>query len=99
MLFLLRSIFWLSIVSYFLPWPEDEIALFLSKSDVKSEAQDILGRTVGMAQAAAEQECLRAPAACLKGAARLSRKAAGHLTASKDKAPGLPPVDAPSPKH
>jgi hypothetical protein len=60
MLFLIRAIFWLSIVSYFLPWPEDKIALLLTKSDVKSEAQDILGRTVGMAQAAAERECLRA---------------------------------------
>ena len=86
MLFLIRVIFWLSIVSYFLPWPEDKIALFLTKSDVKSEAQDILCRTVGMAQAAAERECLRAPAACLKGAARLSRMTGGHLTAGKDKA-------------
>src|ERR1700730_13248044 len=99
MLFLIRAIFWLSIVSYFLPWPEDEISLLLTKSDVKSEAQDILGRTVGMAQAAAERECLRAPAACLQGAARLSRMAVGHLTTGKDKAPSPLPVDAPSPKH
>jgi len=99
MLFLIRAIFWLSIVSYFLPWPEDEIALLLTKSDVKSEAQHILGRTVVMAQAAAEQECLRAPAACLRGAARLSHMAAGHLMSGKDKAPSRPPVDAPSPKH
>jgi hypothetical protein len=96
MLFLIRAIFWLSIVSYFLPWPEDKIALFLTKCDLKSEAQDILGRTVGMA---AERECLRVPATCLKEAARLSRMAAGHLMAGKDKAPSLPPVDAPSARH
>jgi hypothetical protein len=79
MLFLIRAIFWLSIVSYFLPWPEDKIALFLTKSDLKSEAQDILGRTVGMAQAAAERECLRVPAARLKEAASAEPHGRGAL--------------------
>jgi hypothetical protein len=36
MLFLIRAIFWLSIVSYFLPWPEDKIALFLTNPTSKA---------------------------------------------------------------
>ena len=99
MLFFIRAIFWLSIVAYFLPWPEDPIASLLAKTELQSAAQDFWGRTAAMAQAAAERECLRAPEACLKGVARLGRMAASHPTTGKDKALGSLPVDAPAPRN
>ncbi|HMF06197.1 MAG TPA: hypothetical protein VKE72_04185 [Methylocella sp.] len=106
MLFLLRAIFWLSIVAYFLPWPEDPIASLLAKTEVQDAARDFLdaardfwGRTVGLAQAAAERECLRAPEACLKASAGLGRTAARHPASSTDKEYGRSPVDRQAPRN
>ncbi len=99
MLFFIRAIFWLSIVAYFLPWPADPIASLLAKFAVQGAAQDIWGRTAEMAQAAAERECLRAPDACLRGAARLGRMTASHPASGKNKALGPLPVDAPAPRN
>jgi hypothetical protein len=99
MLFLLRAIFWLSIVAYFLPWPEDPIASLLAKTEVQDAARDFWGRTIGLAQAAAERECLRAPEACLKGIAGLGRMAGRHPASSTDKEYGRSPVDRQAPRN
>lgn len=92
MLFLLRSIFWLSIVFASISWPSDPIALVMVKARAARGVQDILGRTIGLAQAGAEKACLRAPATCLEGAARLSRTVAGQRSGGNDKTPPNSPV-------
>lgn len=97
MLFIIRAIFWLAIVAYFLPWPEDPIASLLEKSQVQSAAKHILDRAAEMAQAAAEHECLRKPEVCLKSATRLGRMAARPPAPGKDGAPSS--VDARSPRN
>ncbi len=97
MLFFIRLIFWLSVVAYFLPWPEDPIASLLEKSQVQSTAKHILDRAAEMAQAAAERECFGKPEACLKSAARLGRMAAQSPAPGKDSAPL--PVDARLPRN
>jgi hypothetical protein len=99
MLFVIRAVFWLSIVFYFLPWPEDPIASLPAKSEVQSAAQDIWGCIVAKAQTAAERESLHLPEACLKGAAQPDRRAAWHPASGRDKAYGSLPVDAPAPRN
>jgi hypothetical protein len=77
MLFLLRSIFWFSIVFASVSWPSDPLGSVMAKVSAARRVQDSLGQTIGTAQAGTERACLRAPAACLEGAAPLSRMAAG----------------------
>jgi hypothetical protein len=65
MLFLLRSVFWLSIVFASVSWPSDPIASVMAKARAARGVQDSLGQTIGMAQAGAEKAWSRdsAPAA------------------------------------
>jgi hypothetical protein len=97
MLLFIRAVFWLSVVAYFLPWPENPIASLLAKRELQSAAQEFWGRTAAMPQAAAEREYLRAPEACLEGAPRLGRMAAGHPPFGKDKALTPCPLMRPRP--
>jgi hypothetical protein len=98
MLFLLRSLFWLSIVFASISWPSDPVAPVMAKA--AREMQDILGQTAGMAQPGAGKACLRAPAACLAGAAHLTRMVAGRPSGGNGKtAPNSPVVDAPAAAH
>jgi hypothetical protein len=64
MLFLLRSIFWLSIVFAFISWSSDPVASVIAKARAAREVQDIVGQMIGTAQAGAEQACLRACRYC-----------------------------------
>ncbi len=91
-LFVLRSIFWLSIVFASISWPSDPIFSVMAKARAARGVQEILGQTIGMVQAGAEKACLRAPAACLEGAAHLSRMGAGQRPGGKDKTPPNSPV-------
>jgi hypothetical protein len=100
MLFLLRSIFWLSIVFASISWPSDPLASVMAKARDARGVQDSLGQTIGRAQAGAEKACLRAPAACLEGAAHLSRMVAGQRSGGNDKTPPHSPVvDASASAH
>ena len=84
MLFLVRSLFWLSIVFASISWPKDPVAPVTAPARAARGAQDILGQTAGRVQALAKKACLGAPAACLEGAAHLSRMVAGQRTGGKD---------------
>jgi hypothetical protein len=93
MLFLLRSIFWLSIVFASISWPSDRVASVIAKARAARGVQDILGQMIGMAaQTGSGKACLHAPAACLEGAAHLSRMVAGQRSAGNDKTPPNSPV-------
>ncbi len=94
MLFLLRSIFWLSIVFASISWPSDPIAPVMAKVRAARGVHDILGQTIGMAQAGAEKACLRGPAACLEGEAHLSCMVAGQRAGGDKTPPNSPVVDA-----
>lgn len=85
MFFLLRTVFWLSVVFLSLPWPEDSADLAPVPAAAERKMHTLLGRAAGMARAELEKECLRAPAACLKAAAQLSGMAAGPAFAGKGK--------------
>jgi hypothetical protein len=98
MLFLLRSLFWLSIVFASISWPSDSGAPVMAKA--AREMRDILGQTAGMAQAGAGKACLGAPAACLAGAAHLSRMVTGQRSGGDGKTPpNSPVVDTPAAAH
>ena len=58
--FLLRSIFWLSIVFASISWPSDPIASVMATARAGRGVQDSLGQTIGMAQAGAERPFSRA---------------------------------------
>ena len=90
MLFLLRSIFWLSIVFASISWPSDPTAPVVAKARAARGVQDILGQMIGMPQAG--RACLRAPATCLEGAAHLSRMVAGQRSGGNGKTPPNSPV-------
>jgi hypothetical protein len=95
MLFLLRSIFWLSIIFASIPWPGGPVALVMAKARAAGGVQDILGRMIGIAQGGSGEACLRAPAACLEGAIHLNRMVAGQRPGGNGKAPPISPaVDA-----
>lgn len=95
MLFLVRTVFWLSIVFWSISWPRDPDARARAPG-VPGAVQDILGE----AQAAAKKACSRAPTACLEGAAHLSRMVGAHRSGGKDKTPPPSPVvDAPAASH
>jgi hypothetical protein len=95
MWFLLRTVFWLSIVFAFIFWPKDQSNW--TRAKVTHGVQDFLGRTAGLAQAEAERMCLHAPAACVEGASHLSHAVVGHSLGVKDKAvPRSPVVDLPA---
>lgn len=64
----------------------------MAKASAARRVQDSLGQTIGMAQAGAERAYLRAPAACLEGAAHLSRMVAGQRSGGNDKTPPKSPV-------
>lgn len=97
MLFLLRCIFWLSIVYASISWPSDPLAPVVTKASAAREVRDILSQTLGIAQAGAGKACLHAPAACLEGAAHLSSMAAGwHSGGNKTNPPTSMVVDAPA---
>lgn len=99
MMFVLRSVFWLSIVFASISWPRGPIALVLAKARAARGVQDILGQTIGRAQAGAEEACLRAPAACLEGAAHLAPMVAGPHSGGNGKTPpNSPVVDASPPR-
>jgi hypothetical protein len=51
MLFLLRSIFWLSIVFESISWPSGPGPSVTAKAMAARGVQDILGQMIGMAQA------------------------------------------------
>ena len=96
MLFLLRSIFWLSIVFASISWSSDPTASVMAKARAARGVRDILGQTIGMAHAGAEKACFRAPAACLEGAAHISRMVTGQRSGGNGKTPpNSPLVDAP----
>ena len=78
MLFLLRSIFWLSIIFASIPWPGGPVALVMAKARATRGVQDILGQMIGIAQAGSGECRLRAPAACLAGAIHFNRIVAGQ---------------------
>jgi hypothetical protein len=90
MLFLLLSVFWLSIVFASVSWPSDPIASVMAKARAARGVQDSLGQTIDMAQAGAEKACLRAPAA------HLSRMVAGQRSGGNDKTPPNSPFVDPS---
>lgn len=95
MLFLLRSIFWLSIVFASIPWPGGSHDLVMAKARTARGAKDMLGQMTGIAQAGVGEACLRAPAACLEGAMQLNRMIAGQRAGGNGKAPPKSPaVDA-----
>jgi hypothetical protein len=95
MLFLLRSIFWLSIIFASIPWPGGPVALVMPKARATRGVQDILGQMIGIAQAGSGEACLRAPAACLEGAIHFNRMVAGQRAGGNGKAPPISPaVDA-----
>lgn len=92
MLFLLRSIFWLSIVFASIFWPSDPVASVIAKARAARGVQDILGQMNGIAQGGSGKACLRAPAACLEGAAHLSRMVVGQRSGGNGKTPPNSPV-------
>jgi hypothetical protein len=69
MWFLVRAVFWLSIVYASIFWPNEPVT---GPSGMVRKAQDLLGKTIAMAQAEAQKACLRSPGACLEGALALS---------------------------
>jgi hypothetical protein len=73
MWFILRAVFWLSAVFLWIYWPKDPADTVRIRAGALREAQDILGRTAGLAEAGVEKGCSHAPAACLEGAARLGQ--------------------------
>lgn len=77
MLFLIRCIFWLSIVFASISWPSDPLVPVVTKASAARQVRDILSQTLSIAQAGGGKACLRAPVACLEGAAHLRRMAAG----------------------
>ena len=88
MLFLLRSIFWLSIVFASISWPSVPVASVIAKARAARGVQNILGQMIGMAaQTGSGKACLRAPAACLEGAAQLNRMVAGQRSGGNGKTP------------
>jgi hypothetical protein len=95
MLFLLRSIFWLSIVFASISWPSDPVASVIAKARAARGVQDILGQMVGMAaQEGSGKACLRAPAACLEGAAHLPHGRGQRSGGNGKTPPNSPVVDA-----
>jgi hypothetical protein len=95
MLFLLRSIFWLSIVFASILWPDGPVASVMAKARAARGVQDILGQMIGIAQAGSGEPCLRAPATCLEGAMHLNRMVTGQRAGGNGKAPPISPaVDA-----
>ncbi|MGH6799983.1 MAG: hypothetical protein ACRECZ_00975 [Methylocella sp.] len=95
MLFLLRSIFWLSIVFASISWPSDPVASVIAKARAARGVQDVMGQMIGMARAGNRKACLRAPAACLEGAAHVDRMVAGQRSGGNGKTPpNSPAVDA-----
>lgn len=92
MWFVVRAVFWLSIVYASIFWPQQPV---MGPSGIARKAQDLLGQTIAMAQAEAEKACLQSPSACLEGALRLG-PVLGDLRAGKVTAPPhAPTVDAP----
>jgi hypothetical protein len=74
MLFLFRSVFWLSIVFASISWPGDPLAW---------RRRELRG--VRSAGRKPRRKGLRAPAACRAGAAHLSRMGAGQRSGGNDK--------------
>jgi hypothetical protein len=92
MWFLLRCVFWLSIVFASIFWSKGPAVW--TRGKVTHEVQGILGQTRGMARAEAEKTCLRSPAACLEAVAHLNRLAAGRgLGGEETKLPRSAVVD------
>ncbi|VFU10353.1 hypothetical protein [Methylocella tundrae] len=76
MWFLIRAVFWLSIVFALMPWPEG--AGLHSSTAIWTGARNAIGAAVGQARAKSQQLCTDAPIACLEAAAKL-----GQLTVDK----------------
>ncbi|ACK50619.1 conserved hypothetical protein [Methylocella silvestris BL2] len=76
MWFLIRSVFWLSIVFAFLPWPENSLIGQISAA-LQSGAKAAIMAAIDEARTTGASACAKAPAACLEAAARLGQFAAG----------------------
>jgi hypothetical protein len=75
MWFLIRSVFWLSIVFALLPWPDNSGFGLSLPAGIWFRTRDIIGAAIGKARTASEKVCTDSPLACL-GAARLGQFAA-----------------------
>jgi hypothetical protein len=87
MWFLVRAVFWLSIVYAAIFWPNEPVT---GPSGMVRKAQDLLGKTIAMAQAEAQKACLRSPGACLEGALTLSPVVGELRSGGKVTAPPRP---------
>lgn len=90
MWFVLRAIFWLTIVYGSIFWPNDKSGPFHAFARVAHAAKMALGHGTGTAEAEVAKVCARAPQACLEGAARLGRMAGQERTERNRKALARP---------
>ncbi len=79
MWFLMRAIFWLSIVFSLMPWPE-ESGLHSSPVTVWTKARDAVGSAIRQARTDSEKICRDSPIACLEAATKLGQFAADKPT-------------------
>jgi hypothetical protein len=97
MWFLLRAVFWLSIVYASIFSPKDPAASAQALAWIAREAKATFGRSAGLAEEGAEKACRRMPGACLEGAARLGKMIAADPPKAKGKALPRPTVvDSPA---
>lgn len=92
MWFLLRAVFWLSIVFASISWPQGPAAPVRVLASGAGKVQDVLGKAAAKAQAGVEEACLRAPSTCLNAAARLNRLTEGPRSSGMEKTLPQPAV-------
>lgn len=76
MWFLIRAVFWLSIVFALMPWPES--AGLRSSATIWTGARGVIGAAIGQARIKGQQLCTDAPVACLEAATKLDQLTANR---------------------
>lgn len=75
MLFLVRAIFWLTIVFASMPWPGDDRPRLPASAGLWPKVWESFGAALDEASAWGQKACAGAPAACFEAAAHASQAA------------------------
>jgi hypothetical protein len=76
--FLIRVVFWLSIVFSLMPWPQDSARPWAARPTsptIWARAGEAIRAAIGKAQAKGEKICAKSPTACLEAATKLGEVA------------------------
>jgi hypothetical protein len=87
--FLIRVVFWLSIVFGLMPWPQDSPSAARPTSPtIWTRAGEAISAAISKAQAKGEKICAKSPTACLEAATKLGEVAAkGPVNAARASKP------------